>query len=110
VSVAAGSGGGQELSLVGAIFVAPFLLFSGYAGSLPTSSASAPSSSSPSRSRSSRWRSASSDSPLGHLEPHYGVLFLMATHSTFFSPAKYGLLPEVRPERDLSRVNRPASR
>jgi 1-acyl-sn-glycerol-3-phosphate acyltransferase len=30
-----------------------------------------------------------------------GALFLMGTHSTFFSPAKYGLLPEVLVEDEL---------
>jgi 1-acyl-sn-glycerol-3-phosphate acyltransferase len=30
-----------------------------------------------------------------------GALFLMGTHSTFFSPAKYGLLPEVLVEAEL---------
>jgi acyl-[acyl-carrier-protein]-phospholipid O-acyltransferase/long-chain-fatty-acid--[acyl-carrier-protein] ligase len=33
------------------------------------------------------------------------VLFLMALQSTFFSPAKYGIIPEMLPERDLSRGN-----
>jgi len=30
------------------------------------------------------------------------MLFLMATHSTMFSPAKYGLLPEILPESRIS--------
>lgn len=34
-----------------------------------------------------------------------GVLFLMATQSAFFSPAKYGLLPEVVDDKDLSMAN-----
>ncbi len=33
------------------------------------------------------------------------VMFLIATHSTFFSPAKYGSLPELLPQQDLSRGN-----
>ena len=33
------------------------------------------------------------------------VLFLVATQSTFFSPAKYGILPEAVPVRELSRAN-----
>ena len=33
------------------------------------------------------------------------VLFLMALHSTVFSPAKYGIVPEMLPDRDLSRAN-----
>ena len=33
------------------------------------------------------------------------ALFLMATHSAFFSPAKYGILPEVFDNEDLSLAN-----
>ena len=33
------------------------------------------------------------------------VLFLMATQSAFFSPSKYGILPEMLPDKDLSRAN-----
>ncbi len=33
------------------------------------------------------------------------ALFLMATHSAFFSPAKYGILPEVFENQDLSLAN-----
>jgi acyl-[acyl-carrier-protein]-phospholipid O-acyltransferase/long-chain-fatty-acid--[acyl-carrier-protein] ligase len=33
------------------------------------------------------------------------VLFLLATQATFFGPAKYGLLPELLPTRDLARAN-----
>ncbi|MEK7773708.1 MAG: MFS transporter, partial [Deltaproteobacteria bacterium] len=31
--------------------------------------------------------------------------FLMAVHSTFFGPAKYGIVPEMMPDKDLSRAN-----
>ena len=33
------------------------------------------------------------------------VLFLMALHSTVFSPAKYGIVPEMLEDKDLSRAN-----
>ena len=33
------------------------------------------------------------------------VLFLMAVHSTIFSPAKYGIVPEMLGDEDLSRAN-----
>ena len=33
------------------------------------------------------------------------VLFLSATHSAFFSPAKYGILPEVFDDKDISAAN-----
>jgi acyl-[acyl-carrier-protein]-phospholipid O-acyltransferase/long-chain-fatty-acid--[acyl-carrier-protein] ligase len=33
------------------------------------------------------------------------VLFLMALHSTIFSPAKYGIVPEIAGDKDLTRAN-----
>ncbi len=41
----------------------------------------------------------------GRLEWMLVVLFLIATQSAFFSPAKYGIVPEIVPERALSRAN-----
>src|ERR1051325_2521633 len=41
----------------------------------------------------------------GHIQFMLAVVFLMGLHSAFFSPAKYGILPEMLPERDLSRGN-----
>jgi acyl-[acyl-carrier-protein]-phospholipid O-acyltransferase/long-chain-fatty-acid--[acyl-carrier-protein] ligase len=41
----------------------------------------------------------------GSLWPLYAVLFLMATHSAFFGPAKYGILPELLRAQDLPRAN-----
>src|SRR5262249_54853849 len=42
---------------------------------------------------------------VGRLALLDAVLFLIALQATFFSPAKYGILPEMLPERDLSRAN-----
>ena len=33
------------------------------------------------------------------------MLFLLALQATFFSPAKYGIVPEILPDRELSRAN-----
>jgi acyl-[acyl-carrier-protein]-phospholipid O-acyltransferase/long-chain-fatty-acid--[acyl-carrier-protein] ligase len=41
----------------------------------------------------------------GSLSFLYGVLFLMGTHSAFFGPGKYGVLPELLRESDLPRAN-----
>lgn len=41
----------------------------------------------------------------GHIGPLLFVLFLMGTHSAFFGPAKYGILPEMLKEHDLPRAN-----
>ena len=35
----------------------------------------------------------------------WSVLFLMGTHSTFFGPGKYGILPELFHDRDLPKAN-----
>ena len=93
------------LSLAGAVFVVPFLLFSGYTGHLA--------------------EAISKGSVLigvkifeifvmglglaaffsTRIELMLLVLFLMALHSTIFSPAKYGIVPEILPDADLSRAN-----
>src|SRR5262245_58385 len=96
---------GRELSLVSAVFILPFLLFSGYAGQLADV-------------YSKRTVLVVSKSleivaatlglvafAFGHLQLTYAVLFLIALQATFFSPAKYGILPEMLPDRDLSRAN-----
>jgi MFS family permease len=41
----------------------------------------------------------------GSLWPLYTVLFLMGTHSAFFGPAKYGILPEMLRPSDLPSAN-----
>ncbi|HEY7170956.1 MAG TPA: acyl-[ACP]--phospholipid O-acyltransferase [Vicinamibacterales bacterium] len=96
---------GRELSIVSAVFILPFLLFSGYAGQLADI-------------YSKRTVLIVSKSleivaatlglvafAFGHLQLTYVVLFLIALQATFFSPAKYGILPEMLPDRDLSRAN-----
>lgn len=41
----------------------------------------------------------------GLLWPVLAVLFLLGTHSAFFGPAKYGILPELVREKDLPAAN-----
>lgn len=105
VRAAAPGGNGRALSLVGALFILPFLLFSGYAGQLAD--------------RHSKRTVLVGTKALevvvmalavvalarGHLYAAYAVLGLMALQSTFFSPAKYGILPESLPDTELSRAN-----
>ena len=87
------------------VFILPFLLFSGYAGQLADV-------------YSKRTVLVVTKSleivaaglglfafMAGHLNLTYAVLFLIALQATFFSPAKYGILPEMLPDRDLSRAN-----
>ena len=106
VHVAAATGSGSEyLSLAGAVFVVPFLLFSGYSGHLADAI-------------SKRTVLISVKAfeicvmLLGlaaffstRIELMLVVLFLMALHSTVFSPAKYGIVPETLADKDLSRAN-----
>src|SRR6266436_257915 len=102
--VAAGRAG-RELSIVSAVFILPFLLFSGYAGQLADVY----------RKRTVLVVTKSLEIvaaglglfafAAGHLNLTYAVLFLIALQATFFSPAKYGILPEILPDRDLSRAN-----
>jgi len=93
------------VAFTGAIFILPFLLFSGYAGHLADV-------------RSKRqvlvWTKVLEVGAMalavpalltGRIEALLTVLFLMAAQSTFFSPAKYGIVPELWPEDDLSRAN-----
>jgi acyl-[acyl-carrier-protein]-phospholipid O-acyltransferase/long-chain-fatty-acid--[acyl-carrier-protein] ligase len=96
---------GRNLSLVGALFILPFLLGSGYAGQLADVYSK--------RtvlvvSKSLEILAAGLGAAAfltGRLELVFAVLFLLALQSTFFSPAKYGIVPEILPDRDLSRAN-----
>jgi acyl-[acyl-carrier-protein]-phospholipid O-acyltransferase/long-chain-fatty-acid--[acyl-carrier-protein] ligase len=97
--------GSRYLALTGAVFVLPFLLFAGWAGQLAD--------------RYSKTRVLIITKSFEVLTMVFalfalqatsmpmllGVLFLLAAQANFFSPAKYGILPELLPERDLSRAN-----
>ena len=93
------------LSLAGAVFVIPFLLFSGYSGHLADAV---------SKRKVLIGVKVFEVFVMGlgllaffstRIELMLLVLFLMALHSTIFSPAKYGILPEMLPDADLSRAN-----
>lgn len=105
VRVAGEATGSRYLALAGAVFVIPFLLFAGYAGQLAD--------------RFSKTRILQVTKSLemvamlmgivamvsGRIDLLLVVLFLLATQANFFSPAKYGILPEMVSEADLSRAN-----
>ncbi|MSO50595.1 MAG: MFS transporter, partial [Acidobacteria bacterium] len=89
----------------GAVFILPFFLFSGYAGHLADVH---------SKRQVLVWTKvleivtmalAIPALLIGRVDGLLAVLFLMAAQSTFFSPAKYGIVPELWPEVDLSRAN-----
>ncbi len=98
-------GGGGYLSLIGAVFILPFFLFSGYAGYLADVF----------NKRSVLIVTKSLEiaaMSLGLVATLFGgvnlmlvVLFLMALQSALFGPAKYGIVPEMFPDKDISRVN-----
>jgi acyl-[acyl-carrier-protein]-phospholipid O-acyltransferase / long-chain-fatty-acid--[acyl-carrier-protein] ligase len=103
--VAVGADADRAVSIAGMVFVAPFLLFSGYAGQLADI-------------YSKRTVLVVTKSleivatglaliafATGHLQLLFVTLFLISVQATFFSPAKYGILPELLPEGDLSRAN-----
>src|ERR1700733_1025035 len=101
----AASAGLDYLSMAGAVFVLPFLLFSGYSGHLAD------------KVSKRTVMIAVKVFEIGvmtlglavfftnRMEWMLAVLFLMALHSTVFSPAKYGFVPELLEDRDLSRAN-----
>ena len=93
------------LAAAGFLFVLPFVLFSGYAGQLAdrynkrgvlivTKLLEVPAM------LLGLWAFNIND-PIFML----AVVFVMALQSTFFSPAKYGILPEMLPLRDMARAN-----
>ncbi len=106
VNIAIGAGGGSQfLSMAQGIFILPFILFSGYAGYFADA-------------YSKRTVLIATKSfeivamglavvafSTGRIEFMLAMLFLMATQSAFFSPAKYGILPEMLADKDLSRGN-----
>jgi acyl-[acyl-carrier-protein]-phospholipid O-acyltransferase/long-chain-fatty-acid--[acyl-carrier-protein] ligase len=102
---AAAGGGKHYIPLIGGLFILPFLLFSGYSGYLADV-----------YSKKKVLVAVKCFEILAmlfgllaffleRLEPMLAVVFLMGLHSTIFSPAKYGILPEMLSEQDLSRGN-----
>jgi acyl-[acyl-carrier-protein]-phospholipid O-acyltransferase / long-chain-fatty-acid--[acyl-carrier-protein] ligase len=97
--------GSRYLAIAGAVFVLPFLLFAGYAGQLAD--------------RFSKTRVLQITKAFeivimcvgmlalyrGSVEMLLAVLFLLAMQANFFSPAKYGILPEMLGEAQLTRAN-----
>ena len=105
---AASSGAATGGALVGAVFILPFLLFSGYAGHFADVM---------SKRRvliAMKWLEVAAmllmipaliAAQSGAIWPMLSVLFLMSVQATLFSPAKYGIVPEILPAEDLSRAN-----
>jgi acyl-[acyl-carrier-protein]-phospholipid O-acyltransferase/long-chain-fatty-acid--[acyl-carrier-protein] ligase len=97
--------GSRYLAIAGAVFVLPFLLFAGYAGQLADRF---------SKTRVLQITKAFEVAIMGvgmvalymrSVEMLLVVLFLLAMQANFFSPAKYGILPEMLGEAQLTRAN-----
>ncbi|MCK5707506.1 MAG: MFS transporter [Candidatus Aureabacteria bacterium] len=97
--------GARNASIMGALFIVPFIIFSSYAGYLADRFSK----------RKITVLSKIAEVVVmclaflalmsGNLVFIAFVLFLMATQSTFFSPAKYGILPELLDDANLSKGN-----
>ncbi|MGH6933748.1 MAG: acyl-[ACP]--phospholipid O-acyltransferase [Dongiaceae bacterium] len=98
-------GGNAYLALAGALFVLPYLLFSGYAGYFADifnkRSVLIVTKAFEMVAMAAAYYALQS----GNLEIMLGVIFLTALQSVFFNPAHYGFLPEMLPNRELSRAN-----
>jgi acyl-[acyl-carrier-protein]-phospholipid O-acyltransferase/long-chain-fatty-acid--[acyl-carrier-protein] ligase len=97
--------GGEYVALSLAVFVLPFLLFSGYSGHLADSISKRTILISVKVFEVGVMGLAIAVFFSTRMELMLVVLFLMALHSTIFSPAKYGIVPEMLPDKDLSRAN-----
>ncbi len=101
----AASTGTEYVAIALAVFVIPFFLFSGYSGQLADRLSK--------RSVLIGVKIFEIGVMLGGIAVFFStriewmlvILFLMALHSTIFSPAKYGIVPEMLPDKDLSRAN-----
>jgi acyl-[acyl-carrier-protein]-phospholipid O-acyltransferase/long-chain-fatty-acid--[acyl-carrier-protein] ligase len=101
----AGHGGDYYVELIAILFILPSALFSGYAGHLADVCSK----------RTILVAVKAIEIAImvfslvaffyGDILPMLGAVFLMGLHSAFFSPAKYGILPEMLPDKDLSRGN-----
>jgi len=95
----------KYVSLVGAIFILPYFLFSGYAGHLADLFSKRTVLIATKGLEIVVMGLALFASWSGQIGLMIGALFLVAVKAAFFSPAKYGILPEIFPDKDLSRAN-----
>lgn len=96
---------GTVAALVGVAFVLPFLLFSAPAGCLADRFAKSRMIVAVKLAEVAVTALATAAFAFGLDNGLYIVVFLMATHSALFAPAKYGIIPELVPTDGLSRAN-----
>jgi acyl-[acyl-carrier-protein]-phospholipid O-acyltransferase / long-chain-fatty-acid--[acyl-carrier-protein] ligase len=96
---------GAVTATIGAAFVLPFLLFSAPAGCLADRFAKSRLIVAVKLMEVAVTALAVTAFALGMEKGLYLIVFLMATHSAFFAPAKYGAIPELVGKDQLSRAN-----
>ena len=99
------SGSSNYVELIAFLFILPSALFSGYAGHLADVYSKRTILVSVKICEIVIMLFALAAFSIGHIQFMLAIVFLMGVHSTFFSPAKYGILPEMLPESELSRGN-----
>ena len=100
-----GQGGAALLSLSSIVFVAPYILFSGYAGYVADRFDKRSVVIAAKLGEVLVMGLAFAALMVGRIELLVVILFLLSTQATFFSPAKYGILPEALASSRLSRAN-----
>jgi acyl-[acyl-carrier-protein]-phospholipid O-acyltransferase/long-chain-fatty-acid--[acyl-carrier-protein] ligase len=96
---------GKYLSLAGFIFVAPFLIFAAYAGQIADKFEKRTVLICTKSFEILAMILATFALVSGKIEWMLAVLFFTATQAAFFSPAKYGIVPELVEDRFLARAN-----
>ena len=105
VAAAADAGSSGQLSLAQGVFILPFFLFSGYAGRLADVCSKRSVLVAAKVFEIAVMALAVAALRSGRVSWMLAVLFLMGLQSTFFGPAKLGILPETLTAKHLSRGN-----
>ena len=98
-------GPARGMPIAAFVFVAPFFLFSGWSGHLADAFSKRKVLVVTKMFEVAAMALATVALALERLDLQLTVLFLMGAHSTFFSPAKYGIVPEIVPDSEISRAN-----
>ena len=101
----AGRGGDFYVELIAILFILPSALCSGYAGHLADVYSKRTILVAVKAAEIAIMIFALASFYFANIQPMLGAVFLMGLHSAFFSPAKYGILPEMVPDKELSRGN-----
>ncbi|PYV20989.1 MAG: hypothetical protein DMG24_20935, partial [Acidobacteria bacterium] len=104
-TVATLSGQSRLVSYCNALFVLPYVLFSAYAGQVADRFSKRGVIVSLKLLEVGLMAAAALAVYSGSVPLMLAILFLAGTHSAFLAPAKEGILPQMLPDRDLSRAN-----